>query len=513
MLSHLSRLSGHADLALRAYQLSRSESDEVRQAARRHLVARMGKMRGIPQKIGQMLSFSARDCEAQDDFEPLLESAEPLAWKTIASILKQTWQRPWKEVLRSVNQRGQAASLGQVHQAVLLDGRQVAIKVQYPDIQNSVQTDLSLLGWLSTPATGFAKGFDLAGYRQAIMQDLARELDYQLEAENQRAFTRQAEENAFLVVPEVIDELSTSSVLVSEWETGDTWDTVLSDWSDDERRALGNAMVAWFLRSLFVEGIIHADLHPGNVRFRRTATGPQLVLYDFGCVYRPTDTERWALLRLIQSTATREENPWPLMLAMGFDADYLEPLAAKLPALCQVLFEPLTSASAYDAAQWKLGERVADILGEQRWNFRVAGPPAMVLLLRAFHGLKYYLEGLRVPVLWSRAFRDAWKQEGEVALAKLVLPAVHQPAASFDKLARQLKIRVCEAGRTKVELSCPAVAIESLERQLDDELLLRIRAQGHDLASITCDIRRRGYTPGPVFSLCEQGKEVCVWLE
>lgn len=512
MLSNLSRLAGHADLARRAYQLRQADSDAVRRAARRHLVQRMGKMRGLPQKLGQMLSFSHRDSEAGADFAPLFEDAEPLAWNVIASELTQAWQRPWQDVLRTVDTHGLAASLGQVHRAVLHDGREVAVKVQYPGIGESVLADLSLLGWMSAPLGGLQRGFDVAGYRQTIREDLERELDYIAEAAQQRLFARALQGSLEVIVPQVIDAWSTDRVLMTTWESGDAWPVMQEHGDEDARRVLGNRLVTWFLKCLFRDGLVHADLHPGNVRFRQTDAGPQWVLYDFGCTYRPTETERLALLRLIQGTCERSENPWPLFLALGFDEQYLEPLAAKLPALCQVLFEPFLSTKPYDARQWRLGERVADILGEDRWNFRIAGPPALVLLLRAFHGLKFYLEGLRTAVVWQRPFSELWAELQHQADA-LTLPAAPRPDADFTQLSRYLKIRVREAGSTKVELTCPALAVDDLESMIDDDLLRRIRSQGSNLAQLAADVRRRGYAPGPVFAVQHADKEVSVWLE
>lgn len=512
MLSSLRRLAGHADLARRGLELRLASNDAARSAARKHLVERLGRLRGLPQKMGQMLSFSHRDEAASAEFAPLLEKAEPLPWEVVAQELKTAWGRDWSEVLREVDEVGHAASLGQVHRAVLHDGRVVAIKVQYPGIRESIQTDLSLLGWLSLPLGNLQRGFDMAGYRKAILADLERELDYTLEAQTQREFAALSAHDESIIVPRVIDELCRPQVLVTAWETGEHWSSVANDWDEDARRILGNRLVKWSLQSLLVHGVMHADLHPGNLRFRRTSSGPQLVVYDFGCVYRPNETERLALLRLIQGTVSREENPWPLFLALGFDPQYLEPLASKLPALCQTLFEPFAAPVVYDARQWRLGERVADILGADRWNFRISGPPNLALLLRAFHGLKFYLEGLQTPVIWSRVFREIWKQEGEVA-ASLKLAAAPKREADFAQLSRQLKIRVTEAGKTKVELTCPATAIDELGSLIDDDLLARIKAQGNDLAQLTADVRRRGYAPGPIFGLREAAKEVRVWLE
>jgi len=80
------------------------------------------------------------------------------------------------------------------------------------------------------------------------------------------------------------------------------------------------------------------------------------------------------LARLIQATIARTEPPWPLFLKLGFNHEYLEPMADKLPALCRTLFEPFCVEYPYDLADWQLGSRMSDLLGDDRWNFRIAGP-------------------------------------------------------------------------------------------------------------------------------------------
>ncbi|MEQ8787899.1 MAG: AarF/ABC1/UbiB kinase family protein [Pirellulaceae bacterium] len=515
----IKRLAGYADMARCAAALHRSDpSDDqqhVRRQVRRHLAQRMGRLRGLPQKLGQMLSFSA-DEEASADFAELREAAEPLPLESVRPVLESAWRRPLADVLADIDPHAHAASLGQVHRAITGAGREVAVKVQYPGIRQSIDADLGMLGWLSLPVGNLRRGFDLSAYRQVVLSDIDRELDYRLEAATQREFGRWAEEDAFLVVPGVVDDLSTENVLVSDWEDGESFDDVLQ-WDASLRRKLARGMLRWFLEGMLDHGLMHADLHPGNVRFRTNGTDVQMLLYDFGCVFRPTEQQRLSLLRLIRATVQRDESPWPLLLHLGFRREYLEPLAAKLPALCRLLFEPFTAEYPYDAAQWRLGPRVADVLGDDRWNFRIAGPPEMILLLRAFHGLQYYLARLDAPVFWSREIAPYFNRYA-VEMQRLELDAgeaagSEYQACDFSTIARYLKIRVTENGRVKVELTSYASGIDDLDELLDEDLRQRIAAQAIDLPSIVRDVRRRGYTPGAVFALTEGEKRVEVWLE
>lgn len=487
-------------------------SDRAQARAHELLGARLGRLRGLPQKLGQMLSFSAGDDSGlATALAPLQESAEPLPWPVVRAELDREWDGAADSLLTEVDETGRAASLGQVHRARLVDGREVALKVQYPGIRSAVQTDLAALGILSAPVGNLQRGFDLAAYREVLGADLQRELDYRLEATQQMQVGRQWAHDRAIVIPQVIKDLSSETVLVTHWETGEHWDDVRRTWSATDKRQLAMLLLRFFLQGLFQHGQMQADWHPGNVRFRRTSTGPQLVVYDFGCLCEPTRDQRLALARLIQATITGGESPWPLLVKLGFHSEYLRPLAHKLPAVCRVLFEPFCSEHPYDAADWRLSERMAAVLGDDRWNFRIAGPAELVFVVRAFQGLIHYLTGLGVAVNWRSALETAIEPLRD-ELRSLKLP-VCESQPGFAQVSTQLKIRVVQNGETKVQISQAARNIERLRDLLDDELQARIAAAGIDLAAIVHDVRSRGYAPGPVFQLRDGGKQIEVTLE
>ncbi len=510
-LQTLKRAADYAGLGKDALGLY-SSSEQVRRRANEHICLRMGKLRGLPQKVGQMLSFSNADEDANSqDYAALQESAEPLPWEDIRPLLEQEWGKCVDDVLATVDRRGIAASLGQVHRGTLLDGREVAIKLQYPGIEQAVKTDLKALGLLSIPLGNLKRGFDLAGYREAIGEDMRQELDYTQEADHQRALYQSTLNDDSLVVPGVIDELSGQTVLVSCWEEGDHWNEVRKNWTTLEKRRLATTLLGLFLRGLLQNGLMQADWHPGNVRFRRSESDSQLVLYDFGCMCQPSDEQRIALARLMQATIEGSESPYRLLLAIGFDPEYLEPLADKLPAVCRVLFEPFCMERHYAPADWKLGERVGGILGDDRWNLRIAGPPNFVFVLRAFHGITHYLQGLGVSFDWRTQFENAVAPVLPL-FDSLALPT-DDTASDFRTVAKHLVIRVSNKGRTTVQLTQMAACIERLDELLDDELKQRIVDEGIDLDAIVAEVRQRGYAPGSVFQLTGGEKQVEVKLE
>lgn len=513
MLSaNVARFGNYLSLARDGWRLSRAETEETRRRASKLLVERMGRLRSLPQKLGQIIGFSAGNLDATEVFASLQENAVPLPLQSVRRLLEAEWRRPLENVVREISADAKAASLGQVHRAVLQDGREVAIKVQYPGIRDAVHLDLKMLGWLSLPIGNLRRGFDLAGYRQVILNDLEKELDYRQEADFQHAFCRWAGEDPFLVVPQVIDELCTHQVLVSSWEEGDRWHEVLKSWDAREKGELSQRLIKFFHEGLFQRSLLHADWHPGNLRFRKTSDGIQLLLYDFGCVYQPSNEDRLTLLRLIRATCRQDEPPYPLFLKLGFRDDYLLPLCEKIPALCKVLFEPYGAEYLYDLQDWQLGERFGDILGEDRWNFRIAGPATLILLMRAFQGLIYYLKQLQTGTDWNQVILPLFEQFAG-PMQDLQLPTHNQAPSDFGSLARHLKIRVTDNGQTKAQITYRAAVIENLESLIDDELKGRIESRGVKLSDLVADARRRCYAPGEVFQLVDGSKQVSVWLE
>lgn len=509
-LDTLSRWAGYADLALASHRARSASTPELAEIASKHLVARMGRLRGLPQKMGQILSMTT-DVERAETFAPLQQSSDPLPWKVVRPILEARWNQPIKKVLAEVDEHGLAASLGQVHRAVLTSGEQVAVKVQYPGMRSAIESDLGALGWLTLPVGGLARGFQLEDYRKMLLDDLSHELDYTAEARTQQRFAEVYASDPLVRVPRVFDSLTSGDVLVTSWESGSTIDEAVR-WPHDVRRKLSIAMVRWFFTGILQRELMHADLHPGNVRFTNRASGPQMLLYDFGCVARFTRTEQQTIAALLLSTLRREGSPWSLLLELGFSEEKLTPLAHKLPAVLSLIAEPLTAEYPFVFAQWNLSSRMSDVLGDDRWNFRMAGPAALVMLLRAWHGLLYYLERLDAPIAWKPIVMPILE-----AAARDYRPASSTPTVTrrcdFGTLSKWLKLRVKERESVKVQLTMSASAIDDLEQLIDEPLRRKIEAQGTSLAQLATEVRQRQYRPGSVFSLIDGQREIDVWLE
>jgi hypothetical protein len=151
---------------------------------------------------------------------------------------------------------------------------------------------------------------------------------------------------------------------------------------------------------------------------------------------------------------------------------------------------------------------MAQILGDDRWNFRIAAPPSLLPLMRAFHGLVYYLAKLDAPLNWRATLEKVLDQ----SLAPI---NSNQPIAQRDAHtteATSLKIRVDRGGETVALLTFPANAAERLESLLDDDLAARIKAKGIDIAAIVSSPLVRNRKVGDLFSMADSDRSLRVWL-
>jgi ubiquinone biosynthesis protein len=212
-----------------------------------------------------------------------------------------------------------AASLGQVHRAVLNDGRLVAVKVQRPQILDTILEDLAAMheaAGLLDAHTDFGRRFHLTGLIKEFRKTLARELDYRMEADNLTHLGSLLAGWKLLVVPQPVDDLTTARVLTMDYVTGRNV-TRIGPLArlDMDGAALADALFSAYLHQVLVAGFFHADPHPGNVFL--TDDG-RLALLDLGMVGRLSPELQERLLRLLLAVSDgRGEEAAALAAAIG----------------------------------------------------------------------------------------------------------------------------------------------------------------------------------------------------
>jgi predicted unusual protein kinase regulating ubiquinone biosynthesis (AarF/ABC1/UbiB family) len=282
--------------ATRATNLARGQQGRHRAASRRQaeaaeqILAVLGNMKGAAMKVGQVASFidtGAFPEEFQERIQAKLaelrDSAPRVPFKDMRKVIESEFEDPLDEVFASFDEEAvAAASIGQVYRATLRDGREVAVKVQYPGVAQAVRSDLQNLGMIMRVAKRIAPGMDAKAMTTEIRERLSDELDYEQEAQAQRAFARAWRGHPFVVVPDVVTSLSRERVLVTEWVDGLGFEEV-RQLPEADRDRFGEIVFRFFFGSLYRHGHFSGDPHPGNFKLMQDG---RVAFLDFGMTKR-----------------------------------------------------------------------------------------------------------------------------------------------------------------------------------------------------------------------------------
>ncbi len=261
----------------RAANVTRTK--EGRQAAleRRHIeaaeqiVTALGTMKGAAMKVGQVMSFldvglvpeDYRE-EFQAKLAALRDAAPTVNFNDMRKVIEQQLDERLSDVFDEFEEEPiAAASIGQVYRARLTDGRRVAVKVQYPGVAAAVRADMQNLGLILRLVKRIAPGMDPQAIGQEIRNRVAEELDYELEAQNQRTLARIFRGHPFIVVPDVVTSLSREQVMVSEFVDGTGFEE-LKSYPQEERDRIGEILFRFYFGCLYRHHQFSGDPHPGN---------------------------------------------------------------------------------------------------------------------------------------------------------------------------------------------------------------------------------------------------------
>jgi len=262
----------------------------------------LGGMKGAIMKAGQMLSFIADGLppEAQAALATLQADVPPMAPSLAEQVIRQELgQDPEHLFLEWDPIPVAAASIGQVHRAVMPDGRIVAVKVQYPGVDAAIKSDLDNAEMLYGMFASFAlKNMDVKALVDELRARMADELDYRLEAACQSEFARRYAGHPFIHVPQVIPERSARRVLTSEWVGGKRFQEFVDSSTQDEKNRAGEVIMRFTQGAIHRHGVFNGDPHPGNYRFHDDGS---VTFLDFGLV------KRWSHGELEQLTAVLDE--------------------------------------------------------------------------------------------------------------------------------------------------------------------------------------------------------------
>jgi predicted unusual protein kinase regulating ubiquinone biosynthesis (AarF/ABC1/UbiB family) len=249
----------------------REHMEELALESAERMVDTLGTMKGAAMKMGQLASFIDTEY-LPDEYRELYQqklgklrtSAPAMPWEKVRKVIDEEYDEPCVDVFESIEREAfAAASIGQVHRAVLHDGRRVAVKVQYPGVDAALRADLSNAGMILRLAKAIAPGLDAKAVADELKERVLEELDYEYEAQNQRTFSRAYRGHPFIYVPDVITRLSRNRVLVTEYVDGHGFDEV-KRLDQEARSTFGEIVFRFYLGSIYQLQHFNADAHPGN---------------------------------------------------------------------------------------------------------------------------------------------------------------------------------------------------------------------------------------------------------
>ena len=371
----------------------RDEIDaQLTQRAAEQLFSVLGELKGGAMKLGQALSVM--EAAVPEEFaEPYREaltklqaSAPPLPAKAVHRVLDLQLGTKWRERFQSFDDTPAAsASIGQVHRAVWSDGRVVAVKVQYPGADKAVRSDLKTLSRFAGVFATLMPGTDVKPILAELTARTEEELDYRIEASNQRAFAKVFDGHPKFAIPHIV--ASAPKVVVSEWMAATPLSTVIANGTVEQRNSMGALLAEFHFSAPKLVGLLHCDPHPGN--FMMLADG-RLGVLDFGaCAPMPggLPTVLGRMVRLAKEE--RFDELTKLLHDNGFVLTGKTVTHREINDYLRPFTDPIKTESFHFTRAWlqRTAGTAADLNGAQFRTARALNmPPEYLMIFRVLLG-------------------------------------------------------------------------------------------------------------------------------
>jgi len=379
----------------------------VRNADR--IVKTLGELKGTVMKLGQMMSLQADVLprEMTEILAKLQKEAPPVAFDVIQRQVERELEAPLSEAFASFDEQAYAsASIGQVHRAVLHDGREVVVKVQYPDVETIVDSDLKNVRTLFSVAAQVKSVKNMDAVFEEVRARMTEEVDYCNERLNILHFADMLSDDPRVVIPGVVEERSTRRVLTMELVRGATADDLCAEGVPQARRdRVAEALVDLVMKQVFELRYLHADPNLANFAF---TDDDRVIFYDFGCV-KHFPAEFIAAYRkvVLDALADRLDLMSDDLAALGFADTTGKPIELQLLRdYAAVLVEPWRGDVDYCFGSSEIHSQLME-LGLKYWT-KFSGfvvPSDIIFLNRVIGGMYGTLRRFNASANWGRLLR------------------------------------------------------------------------------------------------------------
>ena len=401
------------------------------------LKSALGGLKGPLMKVAQILATipDALPREYAEELRQLQANAPSMGWPFVRRRMRSELGPDWQSRFAGfAHDAAAAASLGQVHRASGHDGRELACKLQYPDMQSTVEADLQQLKLVFSIYRRSDKAIDPSEIYKELSERLREELDYDREARHMRLYADMLKDEPGVHVPEVLPELSTDRLLTMSWLDGTPIMDFVAGHPDTELRntVAYNMFRAWYV-PFYYYGVIHGDPHLGNYSLREDGS---VNLLDFGCIRVFEASFVRGVIDLYHALETGDEalavSAYETWGFTGIGKELLD----VLNIWAEFIYAPLLEDKVRRIQENESGLYGAQVVGKVHKELKRVGgvtpPREFVLMDRAAIGLGSVFMHLKAEINWHRLFHDLVADFDEAALAKrqaAALKAAEVPAA------------------------------------------------------------------------------------
>ncbi len=352
------------------------------------LSSELGQLKGSAMKVGQLISTYGEHFlppEANDWLKSLQSKSPSLAWPAIEKVIKQELTAETLAELEIDKEPYASASIGQVHRARRIsDGRELALKIQYPGVEAAIETDLRFLKTILSMGSLLPKGPRFDAIFNEVRTMLYREVDYFIELEITRKMASLLKDDKRFLIPETFPEYCTKRLLATEFMPGTPIDDpAVKQLSLERRNILGGYFLELYLKELFQFRMVQTDPHFGNYRLDLDDNnGDRLILFDFGATRDVPDAYLYSFAKVMEGGLLKNreliiEGGTKLKIIFDDDPEELKYLYVEL---CFLITEPF-AGGVYDWAASDLPRRVAQKGGEVIKRFHIRAPPQETVFL------------------------------------------------------------------------------------------------------------------------------------